>query len=154
MKLHVLYCCQTQRSEQWTLLSDALEFSLKGVGKEWLWCVDPIDGTTNFASGLPVSGYSLNFLLKKLPELISIFSNAQLCVVSIGVAYKEQVVVGLVYNPVLEDMYTAIRGQGAFCNGARIRVAEGEINEAVINCGCKKDTFSANHFPTSTFSFI
>lgn len=60
----------------------------------------------------------------------------QLCVVSIGVAYKEQVVVGLVYNPVLEDMYTAIRGQGAFCNGVKIKVAEGEINEAVINCGC------------------
>jgi myo-inositol-1(or 4)-monophosphatase len=60
----------------------------------------------------------------------------QLCVVSIGVAYKEQVVVGLVYNPVLEDMYTAIRGQGAFCNGVKIKVAEGGISEAVINCGC------------------
>ena len=57
--------------------------------------------------------------------------------VSIGVAYKEQVVVGLVYNPVLEDMYTAIRGQGAFCNGVQIKVTEGEISEAVINCGCK-----------------
>jgi myo-inositol-1(or 4)-monophosphatase len=56
--------------------------------------------------------------------------------VSIGVAYKEQVVVGLVYNPVLEDMYTAIRGKGAFCNGVAIKVAEGEISEAVINCGC------------------
>lgn len=90
---------------------DALEFTLKGDGKEWLWCVDPIDGTTNFASGLP------------------------LCVVSIGVAYKEQVVVGLIYNPVLEDMYTTIKGQGAFCNGKPIKVAEGGINEAVINCG-------------------
>lgn len=61
----------------------------------------------------------------------------QLCVVSIGVAYKEQVVVGLVYNPVLDDMYTAIRGRGAFCNGKRINVTEGEISEAVINCGCE-----------------
>jgi myo-inositol-1(or 4)-monophosphatase len=56
--------------------------------------------------------------------------------VSIGIAYKEEVVVGLVYNPVLEDMYTAIKGHGAFCNGNPIKVTEGEINEAVINCGC------------------
>lgn len=67
---------------------NALELSLQQFGKDWLWCVDPIDGTTNFASGLP------------------------LCVVSIGVAYKEDVLVALVYNPVLEEMYTAIKGQG------------------------------------------
>jgi len=90
---------------------DALEFSLATEGKEWLWCVDPIDGTTNFASGLP------------------------LCVVSIGVAYKEEVVVGLIYNPVLEEMYTAIRGQGAYCNGEKMEVAVGELDEAVVNCG-------------------
>ena len=67
---------------------EALELILKtdSASSGWVWCVDPIDGTTNFASGLP------------------------LCVVSIGVAYKEQVVVGLIYNPVLEEMYTAIKG--------------------------------------------
>eukprot|EP01041_Mallomonas_annulata_P009836 gene9835-20454_t len=58
---------------------DALEFSLAGEGKEWLWCVDPIDGTTNFASGMP--------------------------------------------------------GQGSFCNGVRMKVAEGDLREAVVNCG-------------------
>jgi myo-inositol-1(or 4)-monophosphatase len=57
-------------------------------------------------------------------------------VVSIGVAYKEQVVAGLIYNPVLDEMYTAIKGHGAFCNDKPIRVAVGELNEAVINCGC------------------
>jgi fructose-1,6-bisphosphatase/inositol monophosphatase family enzyme len=51
-------------SKQRKLLSDALEFSLKGVGKEWLWCVDPIDGTTNFASGLPVSPHSIDCFSK------------------------------------------------------------------------------------------
>jgi myo-inositol-1(or 4)-monophosphatase len=61
----------------------------------------------------------------------------QLCVVSIAVAYKEQVVVGLIYNPVLEDMFTAIKGQGAYCNGNQMKVAEGWINEAVVNCGCE-----------------
>lgn len=90
---------------------DALEFTLNNEGKEWLWCVDPIDGTTNFASGLP------------------------LCVVSIGVAYNSEVMVGLVYNPVLDEMYTAIKGKGAFCNGNRMKVAEGGLREAVVNCG-------------------
>ena len=50
-------------------------------------------------------------------------------------AYKENVVVGLVYNPVLEELYTTIKGQGAFCNGKRLKVAQGGLNEAVVNCG-------------------
>jgi Inositol monophosphatase family len=58
VRLHIL---EFSQSKQRKLLSDALEFSLKGIGKEWLWCVDPIDGTTNFASGLPVSLYSIDF---------------------------------------------------------------------------------------------
>ena len=90
---------------------NALEILLQEYGKDYLWCVDPIDGTTNFASGLP------------------------LCVVSIGVAYREEVVVALVYNPILNEMYTAIKGQGAYCNGIPLRVMEGELNEAVVNCG-------------------
>jgi myo-inositol-1(or 4)-monophosphatase len=51
------------------------------------------------------------------------------------VAYKETVVVALVYNPVLEEMYTAIKGKGSFCNGKRMKSAEGDLNEAVVNCG-------------------
>ena len=61
----------------------------------------------------------------------------QLCVVSIGIAYKEQVVVGLIYNPIQEDMYTAIKNQGAYCNNIPIKVSEGRMNESLINCGCK-----------------
>ena len=90
---------------------NALEVLLNEYGKDFLWCVDPIDGTTNFASGLP------------------------LCVVSIGVAYREDVVVALVYNPILEEMYTAIKGHGAYCNGKPLKVVEGGLNEALVNCG-------------------
>ena len=77
----------------------------------------------------------------------------QLCVVSIGVAYKEKVVVGLVYNPVLEDMYTTIRGQGAFCNGKKIHVTEGGISEAVINCGCTYCTDTCNMMLSNSSRF-
>ena len=61
---------------------------------------------------------------------------------------------GLVYNPVLEDMYTAIRGQGAFCNGKKIRVTEGGISEAVINCGCAYLYLLSLYFTTNLHCFV
>jgi len=72
-----------------------------GKGKEELtdeptWIVDPIDGTTNFVS--------------RVPHLA----------ISIGFAIKKQVVVGVVYNPVLDEMYVAVRGCVAYKNGASI----------------------------------
>jgi myo-inositol-1(or 4)-monophosphatase len=69
------------------------------AAKEWLWIVDPLDGTTMFAHGIPSS------------------------VVSIGVAHKGTVVVSCIYNPYLEELFTAIKGRGAFCSGERIHVA-------------------------------
>jgi len=70
------------------------------AAKEWLWIVDPLDGTTMFAHGIPSS------------------------VVSIGVAHKGTVVVACIYNPYLEELFTAIKGRGAFCSGQRIHVAK------------------------------
>lgn len=65
-----------------------------------VWVVDPIDGTTNFASGLPIS-----------------------CV-SIGVADATgSVVVGVIYDPHRDELFHAVRGGGAFLNGAPMRVA-------------------------------
>lgn len=60
---------------------------------------------------------------------------------------------GLVYNPVLEDMYTTIRGQGAFCNGKKIHVTEGGISEAVINCGCTYCTDTCNMMLSNSSRF-
>lgn len=68
---------------------------------EWLWIVDPLDGTTNFVHGLPLS------------------------VVSIGIAHKGVVVVGVVYEPYRDELFTAVRGRGAFLNGTtRLHVAD------------------------------
>ena len=55
---------------------DALEFSLKGDGKEWLWCVDPIDGTTNFASGLPVRIYSIDLQSSPIYYSVKLFTKS------------------------------------------------------------------------------
>lgn len=63
------------------------------------WIIDPIDGTTNFIHGLPLT-----------------------CVV-IGLAINKEMVIGIVYNPVLEQLFTARKGRGAFLNNKPIKVS-------------------------------
>jgi myo-inositol-1(or 4)-monophosphatase len=60
------------------------------------WVIDPLDGTTNYSSGLPIWGVSIARMHNGLPDL------------------------GVVYFPFLDEMYTAVRGQGASMNGERI----------------------------------
>ncbi len=67
---------------------------------DYLWLVDPLDGTTNYAHGLPV-----------------------FCV-SIALAFRNEIILGLVYDPSREELYTATRGQGAYLNGKPIRVSK------------------------------
>ena len=75
----------------------------EGLGRdheaEYRWHVDPLDGTTNFAHGYPC------------------FS------VSIALAKHDEVVVGVVYNPVYEELFAAARGEGATFNGSKISVS-------------------------------
>ena len=63
---------------------------------EYLWIVDPIDGTTNFARGLGQSA------------------------VSVALAHRGEVVMGVVYNPFKEELFHAVVGQGAYCNGEHL----------------------------------
>lgn len=67
------------------------------------WIIDPIDGTTNFVHRFPFS-----------------------CI-SIALAINKKVVVGIVFNPVLNEMFTAIRGQGAKLNNQPIQVSKNNI---------------------------
>ena len=73
-----------------------------------LWVIDPIDGTNNFAHGLP------HFA------------------VSIGFYENGQAACGVVYNPIRDDWYTAQRGQGAFHNGQQVRVTPAERLDQVL----------------------
>ena len=61
------------------------------AASEWRWVVDPLDGTTNYSQGLPV-----------------------FCV-SIALQYRGKTVVGVVYAPYLRELFTAVRGGGAWC---------------------------------------
>jgi myo-inositol-1(or 4)-monophosphatase len=68
----------------------------------YCWHVDPLDGTTNFAHGYPCFA------------------------VSIGLAVEGMPIVGAVFNPVSNELFTAARGEGAYRNGDRIRVSRVE----------------------------
>ncbi|MEZ5775282.1 MAG: inositol monophosphatase family protein [Hyphomicrobiaceae bacterium] len=70
-----------------------------GSDKSHRWIVDPLDGTTNFLHSLPVFA------------------------ISIGLERDGQMIAGLVYNPIMNELYTAEKGKGAFLNDRRMRVA-------------------------------
>ncbi|VBB07440.1 inositol monophosphatase suhb [Lucifera butyrica] len=83
---------------------------------DYVWVIDPLDGTTNYAQGLPV------------------FS------VSIGLTYRDEAVLGVVYVPVMDQSFTAIKGQGARLNGEPIQVAaKTELLESVLATGFPYD---------------
>jgi myo-inositol-1(or 4)-monophosphatase len=69
-------------------------------GAAWRWIIDPLDGTTNYAHGYP-----------------------RFCV-SIGVEFEGARTVGVVYDPLMDELYHAVVGRGAFLNGRPIRVSE------------------------------
>ena len=78
----------------------AEESGLQGDKSDHLWIIDPIDGTTNFIRGIP------HFA------------------VSIACEVKGRLEIGVVYDPVREELFTASRGNGAQLNGKRIRVSK------------------------------
>jgi myo-inositol-1(or 4)-monophosphatase len=85
-------------------------------GAPWRWVIDPLDGTTNYAHGYP-----------------------RFCV-SIGVELHDRAVAGVVYDPLLDELYSALRGGGAHRNGRRLRVSpETEIGRALVATGFAYD---------------
>ena len=86
--------------------------AIAGPDKSHRWIVDPLDGTTNFLHGIP------------------------LFAISIALEREGEIVCGLVYNPILDELYTAERGQGAFVNNRRLRVASRKtLADSLISTG-------------------
>ncbi|MGE5512204.1 MAG: inositol monophosphatase family protein [Bacteroidota bacterium] len=76
------------------------------------WIVDPLDGTTNFLHGIP------------------------LFAVSIALEREGQLVAGVIYNPIMDELYTAEKGKGAFLNDRRLRVAaRRNLQDSVVATG-------------------
>ena len=83
---------------------------------EHLWVVDPLDGTTNYSRGFPY-----------------------FCV-SVALARAGRVVVAAVYQPLLDELFTAIRGHGAFLNGKPLRVSgQARLDQAFLATGFPYD---------------
>jgi myo-inositol-1(or 4)-monophosphatase len=86
--------------------------AVDGEDAQHRWVIDPLDGTTNFLHGLPF------------------FS------ISIALERQGQLVAGVIYNPAMDELYTAERGGGAFLNDRRLRVAaRAALSDCVIGTG-------------------
>lgn len=92
----------------------AEESGRTGVKKAGIvrWVIDPLDGTVNFAHSLPI------------------FS------ISIAAELDGDLLCGVIYNPMLDELYTAIKGQGAFLNDKPLNVSEvNDINTSFLVTG-------------------
>lgn len=74
--------------------------------------IDPIDGTTNFVHGIPHVG------------------------ISIGVWEDGEPTLGVVYNPIMDELFYAAKGEGAYCNGVKLSVSKEEsLQQSLIGTG-------------------
>jgi len=90
----------------------AEESGLSNKSNEFRWIIDPIDGTTNFLHGIP------NFAI------------------SIGLEKNKEIICGMIFNPITNEMFYAEKGKGAYLNNSRIRVSSRKnVDECVILTG-------------------
>jgi myo-inositol-1(or 4)-monophosphatase len=86
----------------------------------WRWVIDPLDGTMNYAHGYP-----------------------RFCV-SIGLEHEGVAALGVVYDPLLDEMFCAVRGQGATRNGRPLQVSrEAELSRALLATGFAYDVHTS-----------
>ncbi len=101
------------------------EESGRSGSNDYEWVVDPLDGTTNFAHAVPCFA------------------------VSIGLAYRGVVQLGVVYDPMRDELFAAEAGRGATCNGQPIHVStQTDLGQALLTTGFPTDvrTSPINNF--------
>jgi myo-inositol-1(or 4)-monophosphatase len=85
---------------------------IKGSDPQHRWIVDPLDGTTNFLHAIPIFA------------------------VSIGLERDGEIVAGVIFNPIMNELFVAEKGVGAYLNDRRMRIAQRrELSQSVITCG-------------------
>lgn len=95
------------------------EESGKHVGDDYQWIIDPLDGTTNFLHGFPQFA------------------------ISIALKIKGRLEMGVVYDPISDEMFTASRGEGALLNDRKIRVSgRKSLEGALLGTGLPYRDFS------------
>lgn len=81
------------------------------LDEDYTWIIDPIDGTTNFAYDMKHSA------------------------ISICLAKDKEAIIAFCYNPYLEELFYAIKGEGAYLNGNKISVTDNNFKKSLIMCG-------------------
>jgi myo-inositol-1(or 4)-monophosphatase len=90
--------------------------TLGQLESEYLWAIDPLDGTTNYAHGYPVSAVSVGLMIEGIPQ------------------------VGAIYNPFRNELFRAAKGLGATCNRRPIEVSSTkELNKSLLVTGFAYD---------------
>ncbi|MCX5516360.1 inositol monophosphatase [Kaistia algarum] len=85
---------------------------IEGTDRSHRWIIDPLDGTTNFLHGIPIFA------------------------ISVALERDGQIVAGVIFNPVMNELYVAEKGGGAFMNDRRMRVAtRNTLADAVVATG-------------------
>lgn len=88
----------------------------KEAPSDYTWIVDPLDGTVNFIHGHRYFG------------------------TCIALSYREDIILGVTYNPVIDEMFTALKGNGAYLNERRIQVsATTSLDESLLAMGFPYD---------------
>ncbi|MEM7171645.1 MAG: inositol monophosphatase family protein [Pseudomonadota bacterium] len=94
------------------------EFGTQNLEADWVWVIDPIDGTRQFAAGLP--NYSI----------------------LIALCYQYQPVIGIICQPFLSDIYLGVAGQGTWLNGRQVQTRPFAKIEQSIVCYSDPDAFT------------
>ena len=105
----------TKSRKKFSILSEEIG-EIKNSDKDNYWIIDPIDGTTNFLHGIP--HFSISIALKTKKEIVS----------------------GLIFDPIKNEMFYAEKNNGAYFNNQRIRVSKKkDINQCLFATGGKKE---------------
>ncbi|GMO65465.1 MAG: inositol monophosphatase family protein [Endomicrobiia bacterium] len=84
------------------ILAEEGEINEIEIKKEYCWIIDPLDGTVNFVHSLPM-----------------------FCI-SIGLKFKNEIISGIIYSPIMKEIFVAEKNKGAWLNGKKIRVSKTE----------------------------
>ena len=95
------------------------------------WCIDPLDGTTNYSHGYPFFG------------------------TSIGLVYKNKPILGAISVPYLNELYSACIGEGSFCNDNKLKVSNPvNLSDSLLVTGFSYDRFETEDNNYAEFCYL
>lgn len=104
------------------------ETGSKQTNSPYKWIIDPIDGTINFSNGIPI------------------------CCVSVGLEFEGELIMGAVYNPMMQEFFLAEKGKGATLNGTPIQVnQQSDILKSCLVTGFPYTYLDSENGPLQVF---